>query len=220
MSYHKDTTLSLYPETFFHIYNRGNKGIKIFYQEKNYVYFLRKYAAALSNYVDTYTYCLIPNHFHFIIKVKSESDIMTAAIDCYNNIPKSMWNSIKSYAEEFHPRYFENHPKFLRYVVVKQLDERIHLKELIEILPDDIKTHLACWLVSDAFRKFFGAYARAINKQENENGSLFQKNFRRKIIDSDIYFTQLVWYLHNNGVHHGLCKNFKDYVCITNCTKS
>ena len=60
-------------------------------------------------------------------------------------------------------------------------------------------------------RRFFLSYAKSINKQESRKGSLFQKNFRRKIIDSEVYFTHLVGYIHNNGVHHNLCNHFEGY---------
>lgn len=211
MSNHNDTSLSLTPETFFHIFNRGNKGINIFYQERNYSYFLKKFAKALSPYLDTYAYCLIPNHFHFLVRIKSESEILLAAKSDYKNVSKPMWNSIKNIAEEFHPRYFKDDPEFIKILYSKHRDEQIAFSDLINIFPISLKSSLACWLVSDTFRKFFGAYAKAINKQEEETGSLFQKNFRRKRVDSANYFTHLIWYIHNNGAHHGLVKNFDSY---------
>ena len=211
MSYHKDTSLPLVPETFFHIFNRGNKGIKIFYQERNYSYFLKKYAKALSPYLDTYAYCLIPNHFHFLVRIKSESEILLAAKNDYNKVSKLMWNSIKNIAEEFHPRFFKDNPEFLKLLYSKHLDDEIKFEYLLHNFPSMLRSNLASWIVSDTFRKFFGAYAKAINNQEKENGSLFQKNFRRKRVGSDNYFTHLIWYIHNNGAHHGLVKKFDEY---------
>ena len=37
------------------------------------------------------------------------------------------------------------------------------------------------------------------------------KNFRRKCIDSEEYFKNLVVYIHNNPVHHGFCKHPMEY---------
>ena len=34
--------------------------------------FLKRYFRYFSSYFETYAYCLIPNHFHFLVKVKDE----------------------------------------------------------------------------------------------------------------------------------------------------
>ena len=67
--------LPLQPDAFYHIYNRGNNGERIFFKEENYRYFLRKFDHYLTLYVDVYAYCLLPNHFHFLIKMKSSAEI-------------------------------------------------------------------------------------------------------------------------------------------------
>lgn len=58
---------------FYHVYNKGNNKDDIFFNEENYKYFLRKYDEYLSKYLETYAFCLIPNHFHLLIKVKTEN---------------------------------------------------------------------------------------------------------------------------------------------------
>ena len=42
-------------------------------------------------------------------------------------------------------------------------------------------------------------------------GSLFQKYFRRKLVDSEEYAVRLVVYIHFNPEHHGFTDNFKTY---------
>lgn len=67
MSYKTEWLKSV--NTFFHVYNRGvNKG-KIFFSEENYLYFLKK----LKKYQDQFQviivcYCLMPTHFHLLLK--------------------------------------------------------------------------------------------------------------------------------------------------------
>src|ERR1700729_1856499 len=56
---------------YYHVFNRGNNCEIIFPAKINYDYFLEKYKKYCAPIFDTYSYCLIPNHFHFIIKVKS-----------------------------------------------------------------------------------------------------------------------------------------------------
>ncbi|PWA06424.1 transposase [Flavobacterium psychrotolerans] len=67
----------LEPDTYYHIYNRGINSDKIFSSEENYLFFLSKFATYINPVCDVFAYCLMPNHFHFLIKVKSESEIET-----------------------------------------------------------------------------------------------------------------------------------------------
>ena len=55
---------------YYHIYNQGNNKEKIFFSSDNYNYFLHKFDAYLSDFVDVYAFCLMPNHFHFLIRIK------------------------------------------------------------------------------------------------------------------------------------------------------
>jgi REP element-mobilizing transposase RayT len=57
---------------FYHIYNRSIGGVNLFKEEKNYSFFLKKWEKYLLPYVNTWAYCLIPNHFHFLIEVGDE----------------------------------------------------------------------------------------------------------------------------------------------------
>ena len=59
----------------YHLYSRGINRENIFFQERNFRYFLQLYAQHLFSYFDTYAYCLLWNHFHFLVRVKSEEEI-------------------------------------------------------------------------------------------------------------------------------------------------
>lgn len=52
-------------DQFYHIYNRGNNRENIFFEERNYRYFMELYAHHVAPVVETYAYCLLHNHFHF-----------------------------------------------------------------------------------------------------------------------------------------------------------
>lgn len=71
----KSNIEQLQTNTFYHIYNRGINGEDIFKATENYNYFLNKYSTFVSPVADTYAYCLLKNHFHILIKTKSEEDI-------------------------------------------------------------------------------------------------------------------------------------------------
>ncbi len=64
----------MYFETdyIYHIYNRGNNRQKIFFKEENYDFFLKKVKKELLPYCEILAYCLMPNHFHFLVVAKEE----------------------------------------------------------------------------------------------------------------------------------------------------
>src|SRR5436190_13137037 len=55
----------------YHIYNRGNNKQRIFFDHNNYLFFLKKVRNQVIPYCDILAYCLMPNHFHFLVRVKS-----------------------------------------------------------------------------------------------------------------------------------------------------
>lgn len=138
----------------YHLYNRGNNRENLFYKPDNYYYFLRQFDKYLSNCLDVFAYCLLPNHFHFLIRVKS---------------PASTYS-------------------------IAQSDGIGYEKK-----------------ISEQFRRFFISYSQAINKQENRVGSLFQKNFKIKEVNSNSYFSQLIFYIHANPQLHHLIDDFRKW---------
>ncbi len=77
----------LFPEQYYHIYNRGINGEDIFKQEKNYFYFLEKYTKHVEPIARTYAYCLLKNHFHLVVCIKTEKEIR-------NHFPQKAHSSI------------------------------------------------------------------------------------------------------------------------------
>ena len=64
---------------------------------------------------------------------------------------------------------------------------------------------------SRQFSHLFNAYTQAINKRHNRTGSLFETTFERKVVNSEKYFRQLIFYIHNNPVHHGFVNQIIQY---------
>jgi REP element-mobilizing transposase RayT len=66
-------------------------------------------------------------------------------------------------------------------------------------------------IISNQFKKFFQSYAMAFNKQHQRVGTLFQTPFKRALVTSDAYFTQLIYYIHSNPQHHDLIADFRKW---------
>ncbi len=67
-------SLPLQAGCFYHIYNRGN-GCDLFFEQKNYHYFLTLYGRYICPIAETYAYCLLKNHFHFLIRIRETSGV-------------------------------------------------------------------------------------------------------------------------------------------------
>ncbi len=79
----------LITESVYHIYNKAIGKEKAFYSEENYLYFLKKFKEYIEPFVHTYCYCLMPNHFHFLIRIKSATEM---ELEKLPNLPKVRMN--------------------------------------------------------------------------------------------------------------------------------
>jgi len=59
----------------YHIYNRGVNRMSIFRTERNYEYFLKLYFERIGPIADTYSWVLMKNHFHFMVRIKTLKEI-------------------------------------------------------------------------------------------------------------------------------------------------
>lgn len=64
---------------------------------------------------------------------------------------------------------------------------------------------------TNALRTLLSSYTRAINKQENTTGSLFQQNTKSVEIDTDSYVSTCFHYIHQNPLKAGLIQKIEDW---------
>jgi 2-amino-4-hydroxy-6-hydroxymethyldihydropteridine diphosphokinase len=174
------------PGYYYHIYNRGNNSQKIFYTKENYLFFLKKMKEHVSQFASFVAWCLMPNHFHWIVFVKKEK------IEFQNSHTMTQSHSMTSAVQRNKSRSFNYE---------------------IGIL--------------------LRSYARAIQKQENFTGSLFQQHTGIKPLIDEIKIEPAYWntafgtqiniaegksyletcieYIHQNPVYSGLVKNPEDW---------
>jgi REP element-mobilizing transposase RayT len=112
--------------SFYHIYNRSIGNELLFRYEKDYEYFLDKMKRFLSPSSDIIAYCLIPNHFHLIIKINEPKDL-PAGVRHWEDLPdgrksksidQTLKNFFNSYTRSYniaykrHGRLFQHGYKF------------------------------------------------------------------------------------------------------------
>jgi len=65
--------MNLIEGELYHVSNRGNNRCIIFPRRKNYFYFMEGIRKYVSPCCDILAWCLMPNHFHFLIQANSAS---------------------------------------------------------------------------------------------------------------------------------------------------
>lgn len=140
-------------DTFYHILNHAVGSENLFRTDENYRYFLQKYQHHTNLVWDTYAYCLMPNHFHLLIKTKSINEL----------------EKVSNYKGNTHK------------------------------------------VVMQSLSNFLNSYAKSYNKKYERKGALFLDFTKRIEIDSDVYFTRVVNYIHQNPIHHGFCKEIDEW---------
>ena len=122
------------PETFFHLYNRSNNNELLFKEEENYLYFLRQYRKRFKDILDTAGYCLMPTHFHFFIRTRS---------DGIEHLPYQIGTWLSAYTKavnkrnERHGSMFQRHTK-----AVPVTDEKYLLTLLTYIHQNPLRARL------------------------------------------------------------------------------
>ncbi len=181
----------------YHIYNRSIDRKPLFVQERNYVFFLNKLDLYLSSYIDVYAWCLMPNHFHLMARIKDLVDFQKLEVD---KLTTSQMVSDKLTT-------FQKLPTLIETGVEKLptwKDQKVPTSKMPTL--EDVPA-----ILSHAFQKMFQSYAMAFNKQDSRVGSLFQSPLKRNLVDSDAYFTNLVYYIHANAQLHGFVDDFRLY---------
>ena len=76
------------PDQYYHFYNRGNNRQVVFMERENYVYFLKGIKRYLSGRVEVIAYCLMPTHYHILVKVVAKhqtSEVFKTSEVCGSN---------------------------------------------------------------------------------------------------------------------------------------
>jgi len=177
-------------EKYYHIYNHANGDENLFREQKNYEYFLEKYKQHISPIAETIAWCLMPNHFHLLVKIKTEEEIVAAFSS--TNPPST-----------FPPLTF---PKFqtLEKLGLEKFKRLEKFKKL-----DTLETKSN--FLSKQFANFFSSYTQSFNKVYGRRGSLFLKNFKRKEIVDENYLLNLILYIHLNPIKHGFTNKVLDW---------
>jgi REP element-mobilizing transposase RayT len=146
----------LVPDTYYHIYNRACGFDKIFLEDKNYYFFMDLFKERLLGYVDLYCYCLIPNHFHMLIKTKQVLHMASETI----NYSKIFGNFFAAYAQSFNFYYHRKGSLFSQNFRRKMIENDEYLRTVVVYIHRNPLKH---GLVEDLSEWKFSSYLEYIN---------------------------------------------------------
>jgi putative transposase len=86
------------------VYNRGNNGQVLFFERKNYLFFLKKIKLEVSPFSDVLAYCLMPNHYHLLLSPKTHSEDFTSEQIC-TKLSRKLGTLQSSYAQAINKEY-------------------------------------------------------------------------------------------------------------------
>jgi REP element-mobilizing transposase RayT len=104
---------SMQPSSYYHVFNHANGNENLFREEENYRFFLGKYDFYIPPVAETLAYCLMPNHFHLLLKIKTEEQLLAAfpkfktleKLLGANCISKQFSNLFSSYTQSYNKKY-------------------------------------------------------------------------------------------------------------------
>lgn len=143
----------------YHIYNRGNNKGKIFFDDRNYHFFLTQFKKYVSPSADIFAYCLMPNHFHFFIRVNDKF-----------NFEKGIKNMFISYVKAINLSHNRVGGLFQGRYKVKKVDTESYYTRIITYIHQNPLTSKLVERMEDYKYSSFNAYlsneSTLINKPE------------------------------------------------------
>ena len=102
-------TISLGAGSYYHLYTRGNNKETLFRKPDNYILFLQLYRRYIAPYADTFAYCLLPNHVHFLVRIKDEEALkphwLTIDPAKLVSVERQLGHLLNAYARTINNRY-------------------------------------------------------------------------------------------------------------------
>jgi len=126
-------------EYVYHIYSNANGRDLIFREEENYKYFLDKLVKYIVPIAEIYAYCLMPNHFHLLVRFKSEDQIPNE--DEHKYLMKQFSNLLNGYAKAYNKRYNRKGSLFLDYLKRKRVNDNTYLIKLFHYIHNNPVNH-------------------------------------------------------------------------------
>jgi REP element-mobilizing transposase RayT len=126
---------------YYHIYNRGINSDILFKENSNYEHFLLLYDTHINPIAETYAWCLMKNHFHFLVRIKEVEELVAEK----KILPsQSFSNLFNAYTKAFNKSYKRHGALFERPFRRKQINFDPYLQNVIAYIHNNPVHHNIC----------------------------------------------------------------------------
>ena len=125
------------PGKHYHLYTHANGFENLFRSDENYRYFLRRYDHFTNSVADTLAWCLMPNHIHYLIRIKTEEEIESTfgKFETFQKlearVSKQFANLFSSYTQAFNKMYSRRGSLFIPNFKRKEITSDSYLTNII-----------------------------------------------------------------------------------------
>ncbi|SHM21291.1 transposase [Chryseobacterium polytrichastri] len=123
----------------YHIYTHANGKDLIFREDENYKYFLSKLLKYIIPIAEIYVYCLMPNHFHLLIRFKDSDQVSNE--DEHKYLMRQFSNLLNGYAKAYNKKYNRKGSLFLDFLRRKRVDDEKYLIKLLHYIHNNPVNH-------------------------------------------------------------------------------
>ena len=130
----------LLPGKVYHLFNHAVGNENLFREDRNYVFFLEKYRKYATPVCRTFSYALLPNHFHFLVQVRSLTEItaLLPASEVESSIESSaefvmqqFSNLFNSYAKAYNKLYNRKGALFIDYLQRRPVENAAYFQHAV-----------------------------------------------------------------------------------------
>lgn len=126
-------------DSVYHIFSHVNGKELIFREETNYQFFLTQLDKYILPIADIYSYCLLPNHFHLLLRFK---DFEGVNIDeQHKYLMKRFGDFLNSYAKAFNKMYERRGALFLNAIKRKKVTDEKYLMKILHYIHNNPVNH-------------------------------------------------------------------------------
>lgn len=126
-------------DSVYHIFSHVNGKELIFREETNYQFFLKQLDKYILPIADIYSYCLLPNHFHLLLRFK---DFEGVNIDeQHKYLMKRFGDFLNSYAKAFNKMYERRGALFLNVIKRKKVTDEKYLMKVLHYIHNNPVNH-------------------------------------------------------------------------------
>lgn len=193
---------------YYHIYNRGNNFEDIFRQKSDYLHFLKLTDIYITCITDVYAWALLRNHFHLLVRIKNDNEI--GYLNSKNANSDDLELKWRTYDLPSSDEGGQGNVRDENSTILCPSDESMS-DFPSSVGHGNVNNFTRKPKPEQQFKHFFNAYAKWYNKKYSRSGSLFTKNFERKLIDNEKYLRNLIVYIHQNPIHHGFSEHIVEY---------